>query len=96
MLIDNSTVKVSGNIDKALDKIFKLQFAFERAVAREELPFECVHYESSGRVITAVVRGDKNEIMKMLSDMNPVLLEEIPIDFEDMFIEEVRERGYLK
>ena len=32
----------------------------------------------------------------MLSDMNPVLLEEIPIDFEDMFIEEVRERGYLK
>ncbi len=63
-------------------------------ITREELPFDCVHYESSGCVITVVVRDDKSEVINKLSYMNPILMEEIPIDFEDMFIEKVRERGY--
>lgn len=56
-------------------------------ITREELPFDCVHYESSGCVITVVVRDDKSEVLNKLSYMNPILMEEIPIDFEDMFIE---------
>lgn len=96
VLIDNASVKVSGNIEKALDNIFKLQLAFEKPVPREELPFDCVHYELNGRVITAVARGDKQEVMQKISEMNPLIMEEIPMDFEDMFIEEVQEKGYLK
>ncbi len=96
ILIDESTVKVSGKIESALDNIFKLQLAFEKPLSREELPFECLRFETNGRVITIVVKGDKEEIMKQLNEMNPLILEEISMDFEDMFIEEVLERGYLK
>lgn len=96
VLIDNTSVKVSGNIEKALDNIFKLQLAFENIVTKEDMPCEVISFEVSGRVITLVAKGDKEEIMNEISKMNPMIMEEIPMDFEDMFIEEVKERGYLK
>lgn len=96
VLIDSSTVKVSGKIENALDNIFKLQLAFKGSVTIEDLPFDCLRAEMSGRVMTVVVRGNKEEIIKKLEELNPIILEEIPMDFEDMFIEEVLERGYLK
>ena len=93
VLIDNTTVKVSGNIENALENIFKLQLAFNGQITREDLPFDIVHFEISGRVITVVIRGDKQEVMQKISGMNPIIMEEIPMDFEDMFIEEVQEKG---
>lgn len=96
ILIDDTSVKVSGKIESALNKIFKLQLAFKEDIKPEDLPFEYVSAEVSGRVITVVARGDAEEIKQKLEKMNPVIMEEIPMDLEDMFIEEVRERGYLK
>lgn len=96
VLIDNATVKVSGKIENALDRIFKLQLAFKGDVKPGDLPCECIHSEVTGRVITAVIRGDKEEVIARINKLNPIILEEIPMDFEDMFIEEVLERGYLK
>lgn len=96
ILIDDTSVKVSGKIESALNKIFKLQLAFNEDIKPEDLPFEYVSAEVSGRVITVVARGDAEEIKQKLEKMNPVIMEEIPMDLEDMFIEEVRERGYLK
>ena len=52
--------------------------------------------EKNGRVITVVVRGDKERIKETIAALKPLIMEEIPMDFEDMFIEEVTERGYLK
>lgn len=93
VLIDNTTVKVSGKIENALENIFKLQLAFNGNITRADLPFDIVRFEISGRVITVVIRGDKQEVMRRISGMNPIIMEEIPMDFEDMFIEEVQERG---
>lgn len=96
ILIDDTSVKVSGKIESALSKIFKLQLAFSQDVKPEHLPFEYVRAEVSGRVITVVARGDVEEVKQRLLPLNPIIMEEIPMDLEDMFIEEVRERGYLK
>lgn len=96
ILIDNNVVKVSGKIENALNSIFKLQVAFEEPILPKQLPFEYISAEATGRVITVVARGDKEAIKASILKMNPLILEEIPMDFEDMFIEEVRERGYLK
>lgn len=96
ILIDDTSVKVSGKIENALSKIFKLQLAFNQDVKPEELPFRYVRAEVVGRVITVVARGDVEEAKQKLLPLNPIIMEEIPMDLEDMFIEEVRERGYLK
>ncbi len=96
ILIDEANVKVSGNIQKALSNIFKLQLAFKENVRPENLPFEYIRAEVSGRVITVVARGDKAAITAEISQMHPLIMEEIPMNLEDLFIEEVQERGYLK
>lgn len=96
ILIDNTSVKTSGKIASALDNIFKLQLAFDKEIYEDDIPFPCLRFEKSGRVVTVVIRGEKEEIMKKLSELNPVIMEEIPMDFEDMFIEEVLDKGYLK
>ena len=96
VLIDNNTVKVCGKIENALDNIFKLQLAFEENLEPSDLPFKYVSAEKNGRVITVVVRGDKERIKETIAALKPLIMEEIPMDFEDMFIEEVTERGYLK
>lgn len=96
ILIDDTSVKVSGKIENALNKIFKLQLAFSQSIHPEQLPFEYISAEESGRVITVVARGDVGAAKEKLSPLNPIIMEEIPMDLEDMFIEEVRERGYLK
>lgn len=96
ILIDNTSVKVSGKIEGALSNIFKLQLAFADSTQPEHLPFEYIHAEMNGRVMTVVAHGDKNEAMEKVAKMNPIIMEEIPMDLEEMFIEEVLERGYLK
>ena len=96
ILIDETNVRVSGNIEKALSNIFKLQLAFRENIQPENLPFEYIRAEVSGRVITVVARGNKAEITAKISEMKPLIMEEIPMNLEDLFIEEVQERGYLK
>lgn len=96
ILVDNANVKVCGKIENALEKIFKLQLAFEQNITAEELPIEYIRAELSGRVFTVVARGNIEEAKAKLAEMHPIIMEEIPMDFEDLFIEEVQSRGYLK
>lgn len=95
-LLDDKSVKVYGNIEGELSQLGKFQLVFSDDVNRDELPFECLHYEKTGRVIRVVVKGNLDEIRTRIGKMNPIVCDEIPVDFEDMFIYEVGERGYLK
>lgn len=95
-LLDNKSVKVYGDIAGELSQLGKFQLVFKEDLTRGDLPFECLHYEKTGRVMRVVVKGDLDEIRTCIEKMNPVVCDEIPVDFEDMFIYEVEERGYLK
>lgn len=92
ILIDRATVKVCGKIADALDNIFKFQMAFDKPIAQSELGFEVIRFDTVGRVVTVVAHGDKEEIEKKIEALNPLVVDEIPMDFEDMFIEEVGDK----
>ncbi len=98
VLIDSATVKQCGSLVDALDNIFKLQFAFggNKEFTRERVPFEVVRFTKVGKVITVVAHGDKADAIEKITALDPLFVEEIPMDFEDMFIEEVQSRGYLE
>lgn len=96
ILIDEARVKSFGKLLAALENIFKLQLAFKGEVEEGDLPFKCLNFTKVGRVITVVARGNKEEALESLAALSPIIVEEIPMDFEDMFIEEVQSRGYLK
>jgi len=95
-LIDGKRVKACGKIDDEISSHIKLQLAFEKEVGETDLPFICEHFERTGRVIKVVVKGDKEEILSKVNALNPLVVDEIPMDFEDMFIYEVENRGYIE
>ena len=96
ILLDSAKVKQSGGLVDALGNIFKLQFAFSGDdFMREKLPFEVLRFSKLGRVITIVAHGNSEDAISQISALSPLFVEEIPMDFEDMFIEEVLSRGYL-
>lgn len=94
-LLDDNSVKVYGDVAGKLSQLSKFQLVFSGDINRENLPFECLHYEKTGRVIRIVVKGNLDEIRTCIKKMNPIVCDEIAADFEDMFIYEVGERGYL-
>ena len=94
-LLDGGVVADAGDISETLGKIRKFQVAFEEPVPRERFPFECLSFESEGRVVRFVVRGEREEIVSALKALSPIFVEEIKVDFEELFLCEVRSRGYL-
>ena len=95
-LLDGGTIADAGDIHDALGKVHKFQFALEKEVRREDIPFECLSFEAEGRVARIVVRGDAENLMRMLEALHPLFVEEIAVDFEELFICEVQKRGKMK
>lgn len=95
-LLDGHSVKAHGKIDDELSKLRKYQLVFDRDIEQEDFPFECIHFVKTGRVIKIVVRGETEKIRAKIDALNPLIVDEVPMDFEDMFIYEAGERGYLK
>ena len=54
-----------------------------------------VSFEAEGRVARIVVRGDAENLMRMLEALHPLFVEEIAVDFEELFLCEVQKRGYM-
>ena len=94
-LLDGGVVADAGDISETLGKIRKFQVAFDHEVRREDIPFECLTFEAEGRVVRFVVRGERDVAVRALERLDPIFIEEIRVDFEELFLCEVKNRGYL-
>ncbi|MBQ8432321.1 MAG: ABC transporter ATP-binding protein [Clostridia bacterium] len=95
-LIDHMTVSDSGSLSEHLGQFCKFQLAFAEPVERvffAALPV--VSLETGGRFVRVILKGDKTEMTRALERLSPVIMEEMPMDFEELFISEVGERGIL-
>jgi len=95
-LIDGKRIVDSGSLSGSLEKIFKFQVAFSHPVSRVELGFECLSYESSGRIVKIVVRGDKEMYLNRINALKPLVVDEMPVDFEEFFISGIQGRTNLQ
>ncbi len=95
-LLDNKNISSNGSIDEALTSVHKYQIAFEKEMSEEDFDIKFKTFNKDGRIIKVVVKEDYNEFSKLINKYNPLLVDEIPIDFEELFIIEVESRAYLK
>lgn len=95
-LLDGGSIADAGDITDALGKVHKFQIALPRHVTREDIPLDCLSFEAEGRVARFIVRCDREEAVRRLSALSPLFIEEIAVDFEELFICEVKGRGYLQ
>ena len=91
ILIDNSNVKYHGRIDEHTNRLCKFEMAFLESPSEDlfrDLPV--VSLEISGRFVRIVLSADPEKIREKLTAMNPAVLEERRVDFEEAFIYDVK------
>ena len=75
----------------------KYQLAFEDEKSKEYFEnLNIVSYNRLGRIVKIIVKGDPEENYQKIVALKPLVLDKLPIDFEELFIIEVESKGYLK
>lgn len=95
-ILDHGAITCSGELEKDLSALHKFQAAFDGPIAAERLGFPCLSFTQTGRVVRLIARGNGEELRKKLEALQPLFVEEIDVDFEELFIGEVEARGYLQ
>lgn len=95
-LLDNGTITNTGSIEDRKAIYHKYQLAFSNELNKEDFSdLDIVSFNRLGRIIKVVIRGDEDEITNKLKNYNPLLIDKINIDFEELFIIEVERKGYI-
>ena len=95
-ILDKGKITCFGELESDLSKLHKFQAAFAQDITEAELGFPCVAFRKTGKVVQLIARGDGAEIEAKIREKSPLFVEEIEVDFEEMFIGEVEARGYLQ
>lgn len=95
-ILEDGQIKTSGDLNVSKDMINKYQIVLHDDVQEDYFKdLDILHYHKIGRVITLVVKGDKEEIVSKLNALDPLILDVININFEELFIYELESRGSL-
>lgn len=95
-ILEDGQIKTSGDLNISKEMINKYQIVLHDDVQEDYFKdLDILHYHKIGRVITLVVKGDKEEIVSKLNALNPLILDVININFEELFIYELESRGSL-
>ena len=95
-ILENGFIKTSGDLSASKDLVNKYQIVYEDN--KDETffkDFDLLYFNKIGRVITAVIRGDKSEVYQKLEATKPMMIDVLAVNFEELFIYEVESRGTL-
>ena len=91
ILIDSNVIKDQGDIAEHVGKLCKFELAFTENVSEElfsHLPV--VSLTVKNRFVQIILEGDGDEMQEKLEALSPAVLDEMPLDFEETFIHDVR------
>lgn len=93
-ILEGGRIVSYGDLLESKDMINKYQLAFAEEKTREDFSeFDVLHYEQEGRVQRLVIRGNQEEVTAKLEGMKPLLMDVLPVSFEELFIYELESRG---
>ena len=91
ILIDSNVIKSQGDIAEHVDRLCKFELAFTETVNEEMFAdFPIVSLIITARFVQIVLQGDSNEMRERLEALSPVVMDEMPLDFEETFIYDVK------
>lgn len=96
ILIDDNVIKEQGDIAEHVGRLCKFELAFTEAVTEElfrGLPIASLIIKN--RFVRIVLEGDSAEMRERLERLSPAVMDEMPLDFEETFIHDVRKEGMI-
>ena len=94
-ILEDNKIYTSGYIDDAKENIHKIQLAFPSEKTKDdfkELDVLSIHIQS--RVVNLVVKGDIEKIKNYLQTMEPLMMEILKVNLEEIFVYEMEKKGY--
>ncbi|MDE7106135.1 MAG: ABC transporter ATP-binding protein [Anaeroplasmataceae bacterium] len=93
VILDHQKVLASGKMMENFEQYVKYQMAYLSPITEELFkPFHPTELKIVGKIVQIVVRRE-DEIIKELQATNPVMMEELEMDFNDYFTNIVSEGG---
>jgi ABC-2 type transport system ATP-binding protein len=95
-ILDNKNIISSGLIGNNIKNLHKYQVAFIDEYDETDFEFDIIKFKREGRVINFIVNEPIEIFSKNIEKFKPLIIDEIDINFEELFIAEVENRGYLR
>lgn len=94
-LLDHHTISIQDEVENIRANYHKLQIGYLKEQAGDLFKdLNPLHLEQRGHVYLMVAKGDIDQIKTLIQSTQPVLLEEIPITMEEVFVYEMEAKGY--
>ncbi|MBO7151151.1 MAG: ABC transporter ATP-binding protein [Clostridia bacterium] len=94
-LLHRGGIVFESDVKNIQTKLFKVQIAFAYSFDCEAFSrYDVVSYRQSGSVAEMIVRGEKEEVINELKQMEPTVLDVLPLNLEEVFIYEMEALGY--
>lgn len=88
-ILENGRISTYGDLLESKQNINKYQLAFKGEIDESFFDqFDVMHKSKEGSVYTLVIRGDKEETVKKLEELKPIILDTLQVNFEELFIYE--------
>lgn len=93
IILDSQSVLASGKMMESFEQYVKYQMAFTTPILAEEFAdLQPTELKIVGKIVQIVVRR-QDGVLEKLEALNPVMIEEIEMDFNDYFTNLVMEGG---
>lgn len=94
-LLHKGGILFESEIDTLKENIHTVQAVFSKEISTDEIAkMGTVSIKQRGSMVTAVVRGTREEVAAKVEALAPDFYEIIPLTLEEIFISEMEERGY--
>ena len=88
-ILENGNIETYGDLLESKANINKYQLAFKEDVNLDIFKdFDVLYKNKEGRIISLVIRGNREEISKRLYALDPLILDVLNVNFEELFIYE--------
>ena len=95
-ILEDGKINTYGDLLESKENIVKFQLAYDD---EKEIEFfnelNVVSFKNEGKVVTLVVKGDIEKARTFLNSTSPLMINEMPVNFEELFIYEVERRGLI-
>lgn len=90
-IMNKGKIFLEASLDELKNKLCKVQISFETETDINSLGLDILNAKQTGRIHELIISGDKADIHAKLSAQNPLVLEELPLTLEEIFIYELGE-----
>ena len=94
-LLYKGGILFESDIDSVKTNMFKVQISLKKDFQKEDFKMlDVLSFKKCGSVATIIINDKDKKSKKILKDMNPIILDYIPLTLEEVFIYEMEALGY--